>query len=166
MNFDKNLLFFGNSPYQSLSDYTTLVGVTASGLASTAINLQVAQDLGIGDGEAVPKVALYVGNAITSSSASLTIQVQFRGSTDSVHWTVYAESDALTTASYLAGAKLLPIDIPHRPAGASLPQYYDINLVVGNAGSTALSAGSIFGGIVIQRTDNPVGLYPSGFTVI
>lgn len=169
MQFDKNLLFFGNSPYQSVSDYTSLAGFTATspGWSSPAINLGVAEDMGIGDGEAVPKLALYVGAGITSSSAGFLLNVQFRGSTDSTHWTVYAESGPLSTASFVAGAKIFPIDVPHRPAGAALPQYYDINIAAtGTNGSDTISAGSLFGGIVIQRTDNPVGLYRSGFSVI
>jgi len=164
--FDKTLLFFGNSPYQSVSDYTTLVGVTASGLASAVIDLSVARDMGIGDGEAVPKVALYTGAAITSSSASLTLNIQFQGSTDSTTWTTYVETGANTTASFPANSKIFAIDVPHRSQGAALPRYYRLNVALGTAASAGLSTGSLFGGIVIQRTDNPVGLYPSGFSVV
>ncbi len=166
MNLDTQLLFFGSSPYQSVSDFTSLVGTTGSGITSSTIDLGVAMDMGIGDGEAIPKLALYIGTGVTSSSASLTLNVQFQGSTNSTTWTTYAESGAATTASYAAGAKVFPIDVPHRSAGAALPRYYRINLDVGTAGSTAISTGSIFGGIVLQRTDNPGGLYPSGFVVV
>lgn len=165
MNFDVNLLFFGTTPYQSVADYQTLVGVTAS-TGSTVINLGVAEDMGIGDGEAVPKIALYIGNGITSSCGSLRINTQFQGSTNSTNWTTYAESGALATSSYTASSKILPLDVPHRPAGASLPQYYRIYLeLTGNGAGESISTGSIFGGLVIQREDNPVRYYASGFSV-
>lgn len=167
MNFDKQLLFFGSSPFQSVSDFTSLAGVTSTGITSSTIDLGVAQDMGIGDGEAVPKLALYIGAGITSSSASLTVNVQFQGSTNSSTWTTYAESGATTTATLVAGAKLFPIDVPVRPAGAALPRYYRLNIDVGPSGAAAsISTGSLYGGIVLQRTDNPVGYYPSGFSVV
>jgi hypothetical protein len=122
--------------------------------------------MGIGDGVAIPKVALYIGTGVTSASTSLTVQFQFQGSTDSTNWTTYVESDALTTASLVAGAKVFPIDVPHRPPGVSLPQYYRVKALLGATnGTDTISAGTIIGGIVIQRDDNPVGLYASGFTV-
>lgn len=167
MFFDSQLVFFGTAPYASVSNYQSLAGLVSAGTASAAINLTVAEDMGIGDGEAVPKLAIFVGTAVTSACTGTNINVQFRGSTDSSHWTVYAESGPLTTASFTAGAKIFPIDVPHRPAGAALPQYYDLNLAVtGVGGSETISAGSILAGIVIQRFDNPVGLYSSGFTVV
>lgn len=167
MNFDKGLLFFGSSPYQSVSDYTSIVGTTSTGITSSTIDLGVAMDMGIGDGEAIPKLALYVGTAITSSSASLTVNVQFQGSTNSTTWTTYAESGATTTATLTAGSKLFPIDVPHRAAGAAMPRYYRLNIDVGPSGAAAsISTGSLFGGIVLQRTDNPVGRYPAGFSVV
>lgn len=164
--FDKNLVFFGSSPYQSVSNYQSLSGITGSGTASGAINLTVAEDLGIGPGVAVPKIAAYIGTAITSSSASLAINIQFQGSTDSSNWTTYIESGPLTTASFTAGAKVAPWDVPHRAPGASLPQYYRLNLAVTGNTNESVSSGSILAGIVIDRTDNPVGLYSSGFTVV
>jgi hypothetical protein len=167
MLFDSQLVFFGSAPYASVSNYQTLAAVTAGGTASATIDLGVAEDMGIGDGEAVPKLAFYVGTAVTSACTGTTINVQFRGSTDSTHWTVYAESGALTTASFTAGAKIFPIDVPHRPAGAALPRYYDLFLsVAGVGGSETISAGSVLAGIVIQRNDNPVGKYASGYTVV
>lgn len=166
MFFDKNLVFWGSAPYTS-GNFATLAGMTAGGSVSGAINLGVAEDLGIGDGEAVPKLAIYVGTGITSACTGTNINVQFRGSTDSTNWTVYAESGPLTTASFTTGTKIFPIDVPHRPGGAALPQYYDLNLAVtGVGGSETISAGTILAGIVVQRDDNPGGQYASGFTVV
>ena len=141
------------------------VSTLTTSLASTVVDMGVAEDLGIGDGEAVPKLALYIGTAVTSASTGLRINVQFRGSTDSSAWTVYAESGALTTASFTANTKIFPIDVPHRAAGAAVPRYYDINLAVtGTNGTDTISAGTIIGGIVIQRSDNPAIQYPAGYS--
>lgn len=165
MLFDANLIFWGASPYQSVSNYATLV--TATTTASGVVNIVNPADLGIGDGEAVPKIAAYIGTAVTSASASLTLTFKFQGSTDSSNWTTYIESQAYTTASLVAGAKVMAWDLPHRPAGASLPQYYRVAATVGGTnGTDTISSGSIFAGIVIQRNDNPVGMYSSGFTVV
>lgn len=167
MFFDSQLVFFGSSPYASVSNYQSLAGVTAGGTASATINLGVPEDMGIGDGEAVPKLAIFVGTAVTSACTGTRINVQFRGSTDSTNWTVYAESGPLATSSFIAGAKIFPIDVPHRPAGASIPQYYDLNLAItGVGGAETISAGSVLAGIVIQRADNPSIKYSSGFTVV
>lgn len=166
MQFDSQLVFFGSAPYASVSDYQTLVGVTNS-TGSKVINLGNARDLGIGDGEAVPKVALYLGAAITSSCSSLRLNFQFQGSTDSTNWTTYVESGAIATTTLVANAKVLPIDVPHRAPGAALPLYYRINIAqTGNASGESISTGSIFGGIVIQRSDNPISQYPSNFVVV
>lgn len=166
MLFDATLLFFHTGSVYSFTsgEFVSVAGVTNS-TSSTVINLGNARDLGIGPGAEIPMIALYVGTAFTSSSASLTINAQFQGSTDSTHWTTYAESGANTTASYAAGAAVLPIAIPRRPTGAALPLYYQINLAV-NGGGASLSTGTLIGGIVLAHADGgTIGQYPAGFTV-
>ena len=168
MIFDSNLVFWGTTPYSSASNFATLVGVTGAGTASLVINLQVAEDMGIGDGEAVPKLAIYAGTSVTSASNSATINLQFQGSTDSSNWTTYAETGALTTASFASGASIFPIDVPKRPPGVALPQYYRLNMQWAGNGTASISAGTILAGIVLQRSDSvdTLGLYPSGFSVV
>lgn len=165
MIFDTNLVFWGASPWTA-GNFTSLAGLTGS-TTSTVINLQVPEDMGIGDGEAVPKLAIYTGSGITSASGSMNLNVQFQGSTDSSNWTTYAESGALSTASFVAGGPIFPIDVPKRPAGAALPQYYRLQLAMTGNGTASISAGSIMAGIVVQRadSDNTLGNYPSGFSV-
>lgn len=166
---DKNLFFFGTAPYQSNSNYTSMVGwnSTSTTTNSTAINLGVAEDMGIGDGEAVPKLGIFIGTAVTALCGSLRLNFQFQGSTDSSNWTTYAETGPLATTNLVAGAKVMPWDIPHRPPGAALPQYYRVSTVLsGQVTADFISAGSIFGGIYIQLDENPVGLYGSGFSVV
>ena len=169
MLFDVNLLFWhtGNVYNFTAGEFVTLAA-TASTTYSPAINLGVAEDMGIGDGEFVPKIAVLVSTAITSTCQSLRINAQFQGSTDSSTWTTYVESGALSTASYAAGNYILPVDVPRRPSGVSLPQYYRMALVLsGNGSSETITTGTIAGGIVIQRQDatDTEGQYSAGFTV-
>ena len=168
MIFDVNNLFFYTGSFAFTSgNFRSLVGVTESGLASTVIDMGVAQDLGIGDGVAIPKVVAIVGTAITTANTTTTVFMQFQGSTDSVNWTTYVETPELTTASLTAGARILSIDVPPVPAGVALPRYYRLFFDVNNtAGTQTISAGTILAGLVLQRDDNNVGQYTSGFTVI
>lgn len=162
MFLDSQLLFWGTTA----GAFQSLVGVTAgsSALVSTVIDLSVARDMGIGDGEAIPKSAVYVGTAITTASTSATLNIQFQGSTDSTNWTTIIETGTNSTATAIAGAKLFAIDWPHRAGGEALPRYVRQKIVYSEATAT-LSAGTIFSAVMIQRDDNPIGLYPSGFSV-
>ena len=169
MIFDvNNLLFYTGSSYAFTSgNFRSLVGTTESGLASSTISLGAAEDLGIGDGDAIPKVALTIGTGVTTANTTATITFQFQGSTDSTNWTTYAQSAALTTASLTAGSTPFMIDVPPVPTGVSLPSYYRVNIALSNTGGTqTISAGTIIGGLVIQRDNNNVGSYASNFTVV
>ena len=102
MLFDVNNLFWhtGSVFAFTAGEFVSFAGITLSGTASQSINMGVAQDMGIGDGEAIPKLAICVGTAFTSSSAGLRIYMQFQGSNDSVNWTTYDESGALATSFF------------------------------------------------------------------
>jgi hypothetical protein len=172
MLFDQTLLFFhtGTAYNMTSGEAMSLVGVgTASSSTGLVINLGNARDLGIGPGEEIPQVAVNIASAITSSCASMQINAQFQGSTDSTHWTTYAETGAASTASFAAGAAVFPLAVPRRPSGVALPLYYRMNVVVtgANAGET-ISTGSIIGGIVLARADSAGTLdqYGAGFTVV
>jgi hypothetical protein len=165
MLFDVNNVFWGTAPYTA-GNFATLVGLTGSTTsASTVINLLVPEDMGIGDGEAVPKLAVYIGTGVTWATGTGTIQIAFQGSTDSSNWTTYAQNAAASTASYTAGANVFPIDVPKRPPGVSLPQYY--RLLLTTSSGVTVSSGTIMAGIVVQRDDSAdtLGQYKSGFTV-
>lgn len=172
MFFDvNNLFYYTGSVYTFTSgNFVSLAGATSasSALNGTVINMGVKQDLGIGDGVAIPKIAVLVGTAITSACSSTKINAQLQGSTDSSNWTVYAESGPLSTSSFAAGNYVLPIDLPKRPSGVALPQYYRLQLVLtGQVNNEAISAGTLIGGLVMQRADNAdtLGQYPANFTV-
>ena len=163
-----NMLFHAGTAWNfTAGEFVSLVGATSS-TSGTIINLGNARDLGIGSGQEIPQIALTVGVAITSSSASMLINAQFQGSTNSVLWTTYAETGALSTASFTAGSAILQIDVPRRPAGAGLPLYYQVNLAItGGANVASISTGTIIGGIVLARADSAdtLGQYAAGFSV-
>lgn len=166
MIFDVGLLFYHSGSVYGFTagEFQSLASITATS-GSLVINLGNARDLGRGSGEAVPKIAVLVGTGITSACTGLRVNAQFQGSTDSTNWTTYIESGALATSSFIAGQYVLPQDVPRIPSGAALPLYYRMNLELSGQGSTAISSGSLMGGIVIDRAENNGGDYPSGFTV-
>lgn len=171
MLFDVNLLFWhtGSTYAFTGGEYVDLAGATSgsTSLNGSVINLGTPRDLGIGDGEFIPHVAVYTSAGITSACASTLINARFQGSTDSTTWTTYAETGALSTASFGANTSIFPQAVPRRPFGVNLPQYYRLSLEVTNALATTISAGTLIGGIVIQRDDatDTFGEYSSGFTV-
>ena len=167
MIFDAQNIFFGTSPYNTSGNFVSLATLTASGTTSTVINMGVKQDMGIGDGKAIPKIAVVVGTGITSASGGLRLNWSIDGSTDSSAWTTYSETGPLATSSFIAGSYILPIDLPRRPSGVALPQYYRMRMAVTGITNETVSAGTIFGGLVLSREDtvDTGGQYPSGFTV-
>ena len=167
MIFDAGNLFFGTSPYNTAGNFVSLAALTASGTTSTVINMGVKQDMGIGDGVAIPKIAVVVGTGITSASAAMLLNWSIDGSTDSTNWTTYSETGPLSTASFTAGSYILPIDLPRRPSGVALPQYYRMRMAVTGITNETITIGTVFGGLVLSRADasDTLGQYSSGFTV-
>ena len=173
--FDINLLFYhtGKSYSFTTGEFMPVVAMTLSSCTGLTVDMGVQQDEGIGSGEFVPKLALFVGSlGITSSSASFRVETQFQGSSDSTTWDVYATTGSLSTASYQAGYKILPIDLPRRPPGKPLPRYYRVVLYGSDAANTSPlagpSTGSLIGGIVIDAPDSAgtMDQYASNFSVV
>ncbi len=169
MIFDINNLFFytGTSYTFTTGNFVSLAALTASGTTSTVIDQGVAQDAGIGDGVAVPRIAVKIGTGITSASAGLRLNWTIQGSTDSTNWTTYSETGALATSSFEAGEWVLPMALPRRPSGVALPRYYRMQMLVTGITNETITIGTIIGGLVLQRSDSDdtLGQYPSGFTV-
>lgn len=159
-----NQLLFSNA--QSLITNANTPSSVIDMLGGVAINKGNAtawgQDLGIGDGEAIPKIACFIGTGFTTVN-SATLNVAFQGSTDSSTWTTYVETGPIPASKLIAGAKIAAFDWPLRDVEATaLPRY--IRLLYQLPAATAFTAGSIFlAGIVIQRGDWAAGQYPSNF---
>lgn len=155
MILDSQLLF---------SNTQTLTGTT-TGTASTAINLVNAEDLGVGSGQAQPVVVVTFPTGVTNASTGFTMNIQFQGSTDSSAWTTYIETGAASTASFTS-TSVYRFAWPKRSPGAALPQYVRLNYLGAGSTNTTISAGSVFASVTLDDFGNPVGEYPSGFTVI
>ncbi len=168
MLLDANLMFWGSAPFASASNFTSLAtNIPTAGITSSVIDLGIARDLGVGSGEATPKLHCQIGTGVTSSSAGVRLNLQFQGSTDSSTFTTYVETGALATSSFTAGV-VFRIDIPPRAAGASIPRYYRLNFAGTGSTVETISSGTILAGIVIDQDAN-VGFgtqYASGFTVV
>lgn len=176
-----NLLAFVSSPQTitSTAASTNIIDLTGFGSGQTP-NLNFGNatkygaDMGIGDGEAVPKVVFTVSTTFTTSnSATLTVQLQGapdNGSNAPGSYTTYAEIPTLGTSSLIASATtpaapgIFAIDWPKVPYNAAFPRFWRINWQV-NVGT--FSAGAIgFAGIVLQNdTSWSMGQYPSNFVV-
>lgn len=166
MIFDNNLLF------------SNLQAVTVTAASAAVIDLQgglainkgvatvFGQDIGRGDGVAIPKVAAYVVTAFTAGGAA-TLQTQLQGAIDDgtgnpSTYTTYAETPAIAVAGLVAGYKFAALDWPQVPMGVSLPRYLRLNYIVATG---PMLTGTIFAGLVLQRADNNVGAYPEAFAV-
>ena len=140
--------------------------ITTGAAASTnIIDLLNPRDLGIGDDPAL-KLMFYVSTAFTSAGAG-TLQIAFQGAPDDGTgnpgtYVTYAESRAYALANLSLGAKLFPIDVPHRDPTltATFPRFYRLLYTVAVADFTA---GKVVAGIVIDRQDS--AQYPAGLTI-
>lgn len=142
------------------------------GLIGSTGNSLFGEDLGIGPMRLM--LLCVIGTAFTTGGTSLNIALQgavdassgsYPANLSSLSWTTYAETGAIAAATLVsagANAKIPLFDWPHRAISASMPRF--IRMLYTPVGT--LVAGTIgFCGLVLQRADNPVGLYPSGFTV-
>lgn len=146
MYMDSSLLF----------DQDAAITVTRD--STNVIDLSNARDMGIGDDPAM-KLAIYVTQTFTAAGAG-TLTIDFEGSVDNSAWTVYVSTPAIALANLVAGRKLFPIDIPHRPSGAALPRYYKLVYTVATG---PMTAGKITAALVVDRQDAPT--YPAGLTI-
>lgn len=163
MILDSQLLFVNsqslitdtNTPSESVIDLTGGVSM------NVGIQSRFGEDIGIGDGVAMPKLAMYVGDAFVTGNAA-TLQVAMQGSTDNVTFDTYGLSPAYAAAVLTAGAKIAPLDWPPVAAGKSLPRYLRLNFIL--PAGTAFTSGSIaIAGLVLQRDDQ--NYYGPGFAV-
>jgi len=141
--------------------------VNSTTVASTnIIDLLNPRDMGIGDDPAL-KLAIYVTTAFVLASSTPSLTVQFQGAPDNGSgspgtYVTYAESRAYAAADMPLGAKLLPIDVPHRDPGlvVTFPRFYRLNYLIA---TSTFSAGALSAYIVIDRQDS--SQYPAGLVI-
>lgn len=180
---DSNLLFVGgNGTAGPLTITSSAVGTDPLDLSTGLFNTgstYVAAPLTIGNATVFAE-NLGVGNrrmefqtivgAAFVGGTSLTIAIQgavdaasgsYPANLSGLTWTTYAQTGAVPVANLTAG---IGIPMPDWPSSAPYPMPRFIRLLFTPAGT--FSAGTIaFAGMWDQFYRNPVGLYPSGFSV-
>lgn len=174
MLYDNNLLFSNNQAVTVTAPSTGVIDLQGGLAINKGVGTVFGMDIGRGDGVAIPKVAAFVTTAFTAGGAG-TLQVQLQGAVDTgagepagtpSTYVTYAETPAagLALANLGLGAKIAPLDWPQvSPSAANLlPRYLRLNYIVATG---PMTAGAIFAGLVLQRSDNNVGEYPEAFAV-
>lgn len=167
MIFDNNLIFSNNQAVTVTAASTNNIDLQGG----LAINKGVAsvwgEDIGRGDGVAIPKIGAFATTAFTAGgAATLQVQLQYAiddGTGNPGTWNTAMESAAIAVASLVAGSKIAAFDWPQIQLNAEvLPRFLRLNYVVATG---PMLTGKIFAGLILQRSDNNIGLYPEGFTV-
>lgn len=133
--------------------------------STNIIDLLNPRDMGVGDNPAL-KLAIYVTTAFVLASSTPSLTIQFQGAPDSSgspgSYVTYAESRAYAASDMTIGAKLFPIDLPHRDPTltATFPRFYRLNYVIA---TSTFSAGALSAYIVIDRQDS--SQYPAGLVI-
>lgn len=163
MIFDSQLLFVNSQSLITDTDTVSenVIDLTGGVTMNIGIMTRFGEDIGIGDGVAIPKLAAYVGTAFTTTNSG-TLTIEFQGSTDNSTFSTYASSRAYPASELIAGAKIGPLDWPPVPAGLAKPRYLRLNFKL--PASTSFTAGTILlAGLVLQRDDQ--AYYGPGFSV-
>lgn len=148
----------------SFNTVGTPQAITATAASDNVLDLKVGRDIGVGDDPAM-KLAIYVTTTFTAGGAA-TLTIQAQGAPDNAGvpgtYVTYAESRAYALADLVAGAKLFPIDWPHRdPSHAvTLPRFLRLNYVVATG---PMTAGALDAKLVLDRQDSTI--YPAGLVI-
>src|SRR5215472_694465 len=124
---------------------------TALPPSQTSPNTQPYRDIGIGDD---PAMKLLV-QCLTTFATGTSLTVAFQGAADdgtgnAAAFSTYYSSPAIATASLVAGARLMDMDVPRPPQGIAEPRFLRLNFTVGGSNFTNAT---IFAGLVLDRMD-------------
>lgn len=163
------LLVFDPNP----TSLAIAVGTQAStnvldwGIAATSLPTSAqgggARDMGIGDKPAL-KINVQIATTFTSGGAGA-LQVAVQGAPDNGSgapgtYATYASSPVYALATLIAGANLLPLDLPRPAAGLPVPRY--VRLLYTVTGAT-FTAGAVNAQLVLDRQDWIT--YPAGLVI-
>lgn len=124
-------------------------------------------DMGIGDGVAMPKIGVWVGDTAIATTNSATLQVAFQGNASAssaadVNWITYIETDTIAATALDAYNKIAAFDWPLAKIEAALPRYVRLLYKVATG---VFTTGVVNAYVMLQRDDWTLGKYPSGFSV-
>lgn len=157
-----------DSPTQTTTS-TGIVDLHMAGIPVLA-NTQGARDMGIGDDPALKILAM-----VTVAFANATdMTVALQGATDNGSgspnaFATLVSGPVVVEASLVAGAQVMPYDFPRPPQGVAIPRFLQLAYTI----TGTHNAGKIFGGIVLDRFDQPftgtsnavLGGYPAGINI-
>lgn len=168
-----NLLCFDNNvavtAVGTTQDSTNTIDLgVVSGIPSNA-NGGGARDIGIGDDPAM-KILVQV-SAVFSGGTSMSVTLKGaidNGSGAPAAYSTWYVTPAYTTATLVAGARLMDMDFPRPPAGIAVPRFLKLTYTTVGA-----CTGSVSSFIVLDRDDQmyqstgnaTLGGYQAGVTV-
>lgn len=179
MMLDNSLTFnTSTSSYQNVTataDSTTVIDVTGAGSGNApamingfpATNTSIGLDIGVGDGEAIPYVMVFIP-ATTTVTGTLQISLSAapdNGSYSPGTYTTLYTSASLTGATQLAAGKVLYFPVPPtlNTMGEALPRFYKLTYTV-VSGSISLHANAM---ITINPSSFGIGgQYASNFIAV
>jgi len=142
--------------------FDTANAITTTRDSTNVIDLTVQEDIGDGSGQADLEIIVQVATTMTATTTTATLTCAFEGSTNSTTYTIFAQSDAISTASLTQGTQILNIKVPMRRLviGDAKPRYLKLVYTC----SATFGAGAVTAWIGGDRQTNTG--YPSGFTVL
>jgi hypothetical protein len=144
----------------------TNAAITTTRDSTNVIDLSQARDIGVSEETATLDVIIQIMTAMVSATTTATLVTAIEGSTNNASYDILAETDAISTASLLAGVQVLNVHVPARKyvtgngvAGSQPYRYLKINYLCSNT----FTAGNVSAWIGAGNEDSLS--YPSGFTV-
>ena len=128
------------------------------------------EDIGLGDGVAIPYLMVNVTQSFVAASGSPTLQISIQAAPDTVNtwaagtYVTLASTQAFAVSQLTAGQSLL-LPIPPRPPGMALPRYYQAYYTLGGSGT--FNAGKVTTQIVINPTSlGTLNVYPINYVAV
>src|SRR5260221_13993257 len=155
MIYDNNLIFSNNQAITATAASTSVIDLQGGLAINVGPNATVfGEDIGIGDGVAMLKVAAFVTTTFTAAGAG-TLVVALQGAPDTGAsepggtpgtYVTYAQTGVIALADLVAGMKIAALDWPPvQPNSSPLPRYLRLNYTVATG---PMTAGNIFAGLL------------------
>ncbi|MBZ5616224.1 MAG: hypothetical protein LAO23_19625 [Acidobacteriia bacterium] len=158
-----------DSPTTGTQVSSQLIDLHMAGIPVLGANVG-ARDIGIGDDPAL-KLNIQVTVAFGGGTSLITnLQgAPDNGSGAAGSFTTFLTGATVLEANLTPGQQLLPVDVPRPPQGSYIPRFLQLQYVT----SGTHTSGKLFGGIVLDRIDQPwlatnnnvLSGYPAGIVI-